>query len=202
MTAENPTVHIPEVLSDIVLIYYGTVSRLTRCLADERASTAYLGSGEDVQGLDKGVVQNEHDGSRPPDPLAIPEEHLSKITNITDLRMPKAELPGDQAGVKNNARNGNSADEPRYQAEHRVGVRKGHYGKADVLAEEQCRSLPRSLVGAWVGWDGQPVEMRGGGDPTARTYLLPGARTVLDGVACFEFHLLSDRHHGGAATSG
>lgn len=43
-----------------------------------------------------GVVEQEHDGREPPCPFLVPENHLTDITDITDLGMAQAELPEDQ----------------------------------------------------------------------------------------------------------
>ena len=39
----------------------------------------------------------------------------------------------------------NGEDDARGQAEHRIGVRKRHYGQADVFAEQQGSSLRKIL---------------------------------------------------------
>lgn len=43
--------------------------------------------------LNEGVVQQEHDGSRIPSNLGIPEEVLADVTDITDFRMAQAKSP-------------------------------------------------------------------------------------------------------------
>ena len=53
-----------------------------------------------MQGLNESVVQDEHDSRRPPCHFTVPEEHLAKVTDITDLGMAETELPGYQTGVK------------------------------------------------------------------------------------------------------
>jgi len=44
--------------------------------------------------LNERVVQDEHDGGKPPSPLAVPKEHLTDIGDIFDLGMTETELPG------------------------------------------------------------------------------------------------------------
>ncbi len=45
--------------------------------------------------LNKCVVKNEHDGSKPPSPSAVPIEHLPNIADIFHFRVPETELPED-----------------------------------------------------------------------------------------------------------
>lgn len=42
------------------------------------------------------IIQQEHDGSEPPRPLLIPENHLTYVTDITNLGVTKTEFPQDQ----------------------------------------------------------------------------------------------------------
>lgn len=51
------------------------------------------GDGKNVQSLNKGIVQNEHDGREPPGPIFVPKEHLANIANIQDFWVAKAEFP-------------------------------------------------------------------------------------------------------------
>jgi len=45
-------------------------------------SVQIAGDCKDVKSLNKGVVQNEHDGREPPSPILVPKEHLANIANI------------------------------------------------------------------------------------------------------------------------
>jgi len=44
--------------------------------------------------LNKCVVKNEHDGSKPPSQSAVPIEHLANIADIFHFGVPETELPG------------------------------------------------------------------------------------------------------------
>ena len=96
-----------------------------------------------MEALDKGIVQNEHDGGEPPSPSFVPEEHLTHIAHIFDFGMSEAEfptiarlvsirqaremrfklfLPDSKRGVQNQASDDNGQDQTRHQAEDGVRV--------------------------------------------------------------------------------
>ena len=49
--------------------------------------------GQNVERLDKGIVEQEHDCCEVPGDSGVPEEHLSNIANISHLGMTQAKLP-------------------------------------------------------------------------------------------------------------
>ena len=51
--------------------------------------------------LNECVVEQEHDGSKVPDPAIIPEEHLAKVADIPHFRVTETELPYNEACVQN-----------------------------------------------------------------------------------------------------
>lgn len=65
--------------------------------------------------LDESIVQNEHGCCDVPSPGLTPEQHLSNVTNISHLRMSKAELPDNQRGVQDKSCHYNGKDESRNQ---------------------------------------------------------------------------------------
>lgn len=56
--------------------------------------------GKTMKSLDEGVVQDEHDSSKPPRPSLVPEEHLTNVTHVPNLWMSQAEFPDDQGCVE------------------------------------------------------------------------------------------------------
>lgn len=102
-----------------------------------------LGANQDVKTLNKGVVQDEDDGSKPPSPILAPEKNLAEIANISDFGVPQAELPKDQTSVENASSNEDGQDQSGDEAEDTVRPGETHNGEADVLGEEQgSRLLP------------------------------------------------------------
>ena len=110
MIAENPTVQTPDVPSVIVLRY---CDRSVKGRGGKiGAGAAYFSPGENVQGLNESIVQDEHNGRRPPCHSAIPEEHLAKVTDIADFGVAKTELPGYQTSVKDDSGDHHGQDKP------------------------------------------------------------------------------------------
>jgi len=79
-----------------------------------------LCADEAVQAHDERVVQDEHDGGKVESPFLVPENHLTQITDITNLRVAHAELPSDEGRVENKTSNHDCEDDTRDQAENRV----------------------------------------------------------------------------------
>ena len=52
-----------------------------------------LGSNEDMQRLNKSVIQQKHHSRGIPRPLFIPKKHLPNVTDIPNLGMSEAEFP-------------------------------------------------------------------------------------------------------------
>jgi hypothetical protein len=50
-----------------------------------------------MEALDKGVVQEEHDGSKPPRPFLAPEDDLSDIADVLDFGMAETEFPARES---------------------------------------------------------------------------------------------------------
>ena len=100
-----------------------------------------LCADEHVQALDKGVVEDEHDGRGPPRPLVAPEEHLAQVAHVAHLGVAQAKLPQHQARVEHHGGHDDGQDQARHQPEEAVGPGEAHDGQADVLAEEQRRRL-------------------------------------------------------------
>jgi hypothetical protein len=48
------------------------------------------------------IVKYEHGRGEPPSPFLIPEEHLTNITNISNFRVAKTELPDDEGSMVQN----------------------------------------------------------------------------------------------------
>lgn len=108
-----------------------------------RHGVEVLGANEDVEGLNKGVVEDEHDGGPPPSPFLAPKQSLAEITDVADLGVAEAEFPHNQAGVENKGSNDDSQDDARHEPQIAVRPREAHNGEADVLAKEQSgRLLP------------------------------------------------------------
>lgn len=43
--------------------------------------------------MNKGVVEQKHDGGEIPGNLGVPKQHLANITHISDFRVTQTELP-------------------------------------------------------------------------------------------------------------
>lgn len=104
-----------------------------------------LCANKDMQCLNKGVVEDKHDGGSPPGPFLAPKQRLAKIANIANLGVAETKLPQDQTRVQYNGGDDNRQDQTGYEAQVAVRPGKTHDGKADVLAEEEGR---RFLPGA------------------------------------------------------
>lgn len=73
-----------------------------------------------MEGLNEGVVQEEHNRGKIPSNLRIPEKHLADITDIANLGVPKTKFPDDQRGIKNKAGLSHRQDEAWHQTKDRV----------------------------------------------------------------------------------
>jgi len=100
--------------------------------------------------LNESVVQHEHNRSSIPSPSFPPEEHLSNITNITNLGVAKTKLPEDQGSVKNEQGDNNRQEDTWEKAKDGVRIRKRHNCQADVLGEKQRSCLARWSATFWL----------------------------------------------------
>lgn len=110
-----------------------------------RHGVEVLCANQNMQGLDKRVVEDKHDGGSPPRPFLAPEEHLANVAHVAHLWMSQAKLPQDETCVEHNGGNEDGQDEARDKAQHAVRPGETHNGQTNVLAEEQRgRLLPRA----------------------------------------------------------
>ena len=101
-----------------------------------RHGVQVLGTRQDMQGLDEGIVQEEHRRRRVPDPFPVVKEHLAQVADVAHFGVPEAEFPDDERGVEDQGGHEDSEDLAWHQCQHRVRVREAHDGQANVLAEE------------------------------------------------------------------
>ena len=90
-------------------------------LAVVRHGVEVLGGDQDVEALDEGVVQDEHEGRGVPDPGFTPEQHLADVTHVPDLGVTETELPEYEGRVEHDGCHDDGQDESGDEAEDGVG---------------------------------------------------------------------------------
>ncbi|KFY73656.1 hypothetical protein V499_06278 [Pseudogymnoascus sp. VKM F-103] len=90
-------------------------------LAVVRHGVEVLGGHQDVEALNEGVVQNEHDGRGIPDPGFTPEQHLPDVTYVPDLGVTETELPEHEGRVEHDGCHDDGQDQSGDQSEDGVG---------------------------------------------------------------------------------
>ena len=85
-----------------------------------------FGTDENVQSLDKGVVEDKHDSGEPPHKHTQPrhrlesEQGLANVADIAHFRMAQTKLPQDQTGVEHERSHDNSENQTWDETENGV----------------------------------------------------------------------------------